>query len=246
MENRTVRRALAVMFALLAAFALSGCAKKATPSSSTTTEQTGASSTASETSTDSSSTEPFQGVADLYTPTYKPNGKEIAVIKTSKGVIKVQLFGADAPINTGSFIELAQKGFYAGIKFHRFLAGFVIQGGDPQTRDLTGAKVAEIVDRQNAGQYLQGEPAIGTGGPGYVLKGEFASNPHKHVDGTLAMARSQADDSAGSQFYFTLGPQPSLDNNYTVIGQTISGLDVVHKLTVGDVIESVTIENVAK
>lgn len=170
----------------------------------------------------------------LYTPTYKPNGKEVAVIKTNKGTIKVELLGLDAPIHVGNFVELAQKGFYDSLKFHRFEPGFVIQGGDPQTKELTSEQVAA------------GSPGLGTGNPGYSIKGEFAGSPSKHVDGTLAMARSQSPDSAGSQFYFTLGPQSFLDGNYTVFGQTVSGLDVIHKLGVGDVIESVTIENANK
>ena len=171
----------------------------------------------------------------LYTPAYKPNGKEVAVIKTNKGTITVELLGKDAPITVGSFVELVNKGFYTNLKFHRFEPGFVIQGGDPQTKDLT----AEQVKANSTG-------SMGTGGPGYMIAGEFANNPNKHVDGTLAMARSQSPDSGGSQFYFTLGPQSFLDNNYTVFGQTTKGLDVIHKLGVGDVIESITIENATK
>ena len=171
----------------------------------------------------------------MYTPSYKPNGKEVAVIKTNKGTITVALLGQDAPATVGSFVELVNKGFYTGLKFHRFEPGFVIQGGDPQTKDLT----AEQVKANSTG-------SIGTGGPGYMIAGEFANNPNKHVDGTLAMARSQSPDSGGSQFYFTLGPQAFLDNNYTVFGQTTKGLDIIHQLGVGDVIESITIENATK
>ena len=186
--------------------------------------------------------------AKMYTPGYVPNGAEVAIIKTTQGTITVKLFGKEAPINVGNFIELAQKGFYTDVKFHRLEPGFVIQGGDPQTKGLTPDKVKELVAKQKTGANTQGEPIIGTGGPGYTIKGEFdlKTNPHKHVDGTLAMARSQSPDSAGSQFYFTLGPHSFLDGGYTVFGQTTSGLDVVHKLGVGDTIESVTIENATK
>lgn len=181
----------------------------------------------------------------MYTPTYRPNGNEVAVITTNKGVIKVKLYGQDAPINTANFIELARKGFYDGVKFHRLEPGFVIQGGDPQTVPLSSQEVRDLVDKQKRGSYAQGQPMLGTGDPGYKIKGEFSPSnvPHKHVDGTLAMARSNDPNSAGSQFYFTLGPQSFLDGSYTVFGDTTEGLSVVHDLEVGDVIESVTIEN---
>ena len=88
---------------------------------------------------------------------------------------------------------------------------------------------------------------LGTGGPGYTIKQEYTTNPNnKHLDGTLAMARSQDPDSAGSQFYFCLGAQPFLDSGYTVFGQTIEGLDVIGQLRVGDVIEHIEIENAAE
>lgn len=92
----------------------------------------------------------------------------------------------------------------------------------------------------------EGNPfaGLGTGGPGYTIKEEFSTNPNnKHLDGTVAMARSQDPNSAGSQFYICLGPQPFLDSGYTVFGQTVEGMDVVRSLRVGDVIETITIEN---
>lgn len=172
----------------------------------------------------------------LYTPEYKPNGNEVAVIETNKGTIKVQLAGNDAPIHVGNFVELAQKGFYDGLKFHRYVPGFVIQGGCPNTRGRSAEEV------QLGAQTGMG--GFGTGGPGYCIKQEYTTNPNNHhLDGTLAMARSQMPDSAGSQFYFCLGPQSFLDPNYTVFGQTIEGLDVIGQLRVGDDIEKVTIEN---
>ena len=172
----------------------------------------------------------------MYTPEYKPNGNEIAIIHTSKGDIRVQLEGKDAPIHVGNFVELAQKGFYDDLKFHRYVPGFVIQGGCPNTRGLTSEEVIETV----ASPYSR----LGTGGPGYSIQEEFTTNPHnEHLDGTLAMARSQNPDSAGSQFYFCLGPQPMLDSGYTVFGQTLEGKDVIDSLRVGDVIESIEIEN---
>lgn len=175
-------------------------------------------------------------MTELYTPAYQPSGDEIAVVNTSQGTIRVKLAGKDAPIHVGNFVELAQKGYYDGLKFHRYVPGFVIQGGCPHTRDMTPEEVA----RGERGR--SGRP--GTGGPGYCIKGEWTTNPNNvHNDGTLAMARSSDPDSAGSQFYFCLGPQPFLDDGYTVFGDTIEGLDVIGKLRAGDVIESITIEN---
>lgn len=173
-----------------------------------------------------------------YTPEYQPTGDEVAVIKTSKGDVRVQLAGGDAPIHVGNFVELVRKGFYDNLKFHRFVPGFVIQGGCPNTRDLSSEEVSKQAGNPRAG--------LGTGGPGYTIKEEFSTNPHnKHLDGALAMARSQDPNSAGSQFYLCLGAQPMLDSGYTVFGQTIDGMEVVSQLRVGDVIEGIEIENAA-
>ncbi len=169
----------------------------------------------------------------LYTPEYQPTGTEIAIVHTSKGDIKVQLAGKDAPIHVGNFVELAEKGFYDNLKFHRYVPNFVIQGGCPNTRDLTPAQVV-------AGGTMMKRP--GTGNPGYSIHEEYTTNPNNsHEDGTLAMARSQDPNSAGSQFYFCLGAQHFLDPNYTVFGQTIEGKDVISQLRVGDVIENIEI-----
>ncbi len=156
----------------------------------------------------------------LYEPSYKCTGNETAVITTKKGAIRFELFCDDAPNHVGAFIELAEKGFYDGTAFHRVEPGFVIQGGDPYSKTGTGP--------------------VGTGGPGYSLAAEFNGRPH--VDGTVAMARAASPDSAGSQFYICLGRQAFLDGNYTVFGQVTEGLDVVHAIEAGDVMESVRVE----
>lgn len=155
-----------------------------------------------------------------YDPGYRCTGDEIAVITTPKGVIKFKFFCEDAPKHSAAFVELADKCFYDKTTFHRVEPGFVVQGGDPYSRDGGGAP--------------------GTGGPGYNLAAEFNARPH--VDGTVAMARSGHPDSAGSQFYISLGTHAFLDNNYTVFGQVTEGLDVVHAIERGDVMESVRIE----
>ncbi len=239
-----LRLAATVVVVCFGVVALTGCSRAAEKSAGDSATDT---STEATSGTTTDATDPAQE-GDLYTPTYAPTGSEIAVIKTSKGTIKVKLLGKDAPIHVGNFVELAQKGFYDKVKFHRLEPGFVIQGGDPQTSALSSEQVVEYVNAQKSGVYKEGQPMLGTGGPGYAIKGEFdpAKNPNKHVDGSLAMARSQSPDSGGSQFYFTLGPQSFLDGQYTVFGSTVEGLDVVHKLGVGDEILSVTIESASK
>ncbi len=139
---------------------------------------------------------------------------KIAVIETEKGVIKFKFFAKDAPKTVKNFIKLAKKGFYDGLIFHRVIPNFMIQGGCPK--------------------------GTGTGGPGYSIDAEF--NKQKHVEGTVAMARSADPDSAGSQFYICHGDTPHLDGQYTVFGQVIEGLEVVHKIRKGDKIVKVTIE----
>lgn len=169
---------------------------------------------------------PATGEDTLYTPTYKAKGDEVAVVQVTRGgqplgTVRFTFYSEDAPNHAGSFIELAKKGFYDGTSFHRVEPNFVVQGGDPNTKS--------------------GQGTPGTGGPGYNLKAEF--NSRKHLDGTVAMARSQDPDSAGSQFYICLGPQSFLDGQYTVFGQVTEGMEVVRTIKAGDVMTSVTIEN---
>lgn len=106
------------------------------------------------------------------------------------------LAGNDAPIHVGNFVELSQKGYYDGLKFHRYVPGFVIQGGCPNTRDLTPEQVINEGSRRGCGM----------GNPGYSIHEEYTTNPNNvHKDGTLAMARSSNPNSAGSQFILLLG-----------------------------------------
>jgi len=155
----------------------------------------------------------------LYEPQYVCTGDEKAVIATPKGTVTFEFFCDDAPRHCAAFIELAEKGFYDGTLFHRVVPGFVVQGGDPFSKT--------------------GEGPVGTGGPGYNLASEFNARPH--LDGTVAMARAQSPDSAGSQFYICLGPQSFLDGQYTVFGQVTDGMDVVRSIVQGDLMESVRI-----
>lgn len=139
---------------------------------------------------------------------------QTAVITLDKGgEIRLEFFPADAPKTVENFVTLARRGFYDGLAFHRVVPGFVAQGGDPKGN--------------------------GTGGPGYTIKAEFSQQ--KHVRGTLAMARSQDPDSAGSQFYICYEAHPHLDGNYTVFGRVVAGMEHVDAIQQGDRMRSVAI-----
>jgi peptidyl-prolyl cis-trans isomerase B (cyclophilin B) len=135
---------------------------------------------------------------------------EVAVIKTSEGDMVVQLWNDAAPNTIENFKKLARSGFYDGTIFHRIVKGFMIQGGDPNSKD--------------AGK----ESSYGEGGPGYKIKAEF--NDHSHERGIISMARSSDPDSAGSQFFICLAPVPRLDHQYTTFGKLIKGDDVLEKI----------------
>ncbi len=145
-----------------------------------------------------------------------------AVIHTDRGDIHVALFPATAPLHVANFVKLARAKFYDGLAFHRVEPGFVIQGGDPFSR------IGLPADKQGP---------IGTGGPGYAIKREVGEkNPEKHLPGTLAMARNQDPDSAGSQFYLTCASTPHLDGGYTVFGRILGpdDLKVINQVRAGD------------
>ncbi|MDW7774785.1 MAG: peptidylprolyl isomerase [Methanosarcinales archaeon] len=135
-----------------------------------------------------------------------------AIIGTDKGNIVLELFEKDAPNTVANFVKLINEGFYDGLKFHRVISNFMIQGGCPIGN--------------------------GTGGPGYKIKCEI--NPRKHLKGTLSMAHA-GKDTGGSQFFITHSPQPHLDGVHTVFGQVIEGMDVVNKIKQGDVMKKVTV-----
>ena len=135
---------------------------------------------------------------------------EVAVIKTSEGDMVVQFWTDAAPNTIENFKKLARQGFYNGTIFHRIVKGFMIQGGDPNSKDP--AK----------------EDKYGEGGPGYKIKAEF--NDHSHERGVLSMAREPDPDSAGSQFFICLAPVTRLDHQYTTFGKLIKGDDVLTKI----------------
>src|SRR3982074_1588425 len=135
---------------------------------------------------------------------------EVAVIKTSEGEMVVEFWKDAAPNTIENFKKLARSGFYDGTIFHRIVQGFMIQGGDPLTKDP------------------KKENSYGTGGPGYKIKAEF--NDHSHERGVLSMARDPNPDSAGSQFFICLAPVTRLDHEYTTFGKLIKGDDVLGKI----------------
>jgi peptidyl-prolyl cis-trans isomerase B (cyclophilin B) len=135
---------------------------------------------------------------------------EVAVIKTSEGEMVVQFWNDAAPMTIENFKKLVRSGFYDGTSFHRIVKEFMIQGGDPLTKDP------------------KKESSYGTGGPGYKIKAEF--NDHSHERGVLSMAREPDPNSAGSQFFICLAPVTRLDHEYTTFGKLIKGDDVLGKI----------------
>ncbi|MCL1798139.1 MAG: peptidylprolyl isomerase [Eggerthellaceae bacterium] len=175
-------------------------------------------------------------VLPLYTPQYVPEGGEVAIITTDKGVVTVRLAGHDAPIAVGNFIELARKGFYEKTKFHAYKQGSVVLGGCPTTRGLGPAQV----DAAMRGVLRGIHP--GTGDARYTIKDEYAGKPNnRHELGSLCLAHKSQPDSGSCQFYFSLARQPELDDAFTAFGTTAEGIDVVLALRVGDAIRSIEI-----
>jgi peptidyl-prolyl cis-trans isomerase B (cyclophilin B) len=133
-----------------------------------------------------------------------------AIIETKFGSMELHFFPDKAPKHVENFMKLAKSGFYDKTIFHRVIPGFMIQGGDPNTKDET-----------NKAQY-------GMGGPGYRVKAEF--NDRSHVRGTVSMARSSEPDSAGSQFFIVVQDTPHLNGKYTVFGEVVKGMEVADKI----------------
>jgi peptidyl-prolyl cis-trans isomerase B (cyclophilin B) len=148
-----------------------------------------------------------------------------ATFETNKGKIVAELYEKEAPKTVENFEKLANSGFYDGVKFHRVIDDFVVQGGDPHSRDLPA-----------------GDPRIGTGGPGWKIKCETAGNPHKHEVGSLSMAHA-GKDTGGSQFFMVLSEANTrhLNGVHTVFGKITDGIDVMKKLQRNDVMTSVRV-----
>ena len=139
----------------------------------------------------------------------KKMSETTAIIETTLGNIELKFFPEVAPNHVKNFLDLAKKGFFDGTTFHRVIPGFMIQGGDPNSKNPDKSK-------------------HGMGGPGYTVKAEFNDKPHKR--GTLSMARAQDPDSAGSQFFICVAEAAFLNKQYTVFGEVVSGMPVVDKI----------------
>ncbi|MGH7585211.1 MAG: peptidylprolyl isomerase [Gemmatimonadales bacterium] len=144
-----------------------------------------------------------------------------ATITTSEGLITAELYDDEVPSTVANFEKLANEGFYDGTRFHRCIPDFVIQGGDPLSRDAN-------------------HPRVGTGGPGYTIKCETGRNVHKHLAGTLSMAHA-GKDTGGSQFFICHAPQRHLDGMHTVFGQVTDGMDVVRRVTPKATVQSIRV-----
>ena len=152
---------------------------------------------------------------------------KFATIETNKGTMKAELYEKDAPKTVANFEKLANSGFYDGTKFHRVISDFVVQGGDPLSRDLPA-----------------GDQRVGTGGPGYKIKCETAGNPRKHEVGALSMAHA-GKNTGGSQFFIVLSEQNTkhLNGVHTVFGKVIEGLDVVPKISQNDTVSKARVSS---
>jgi peptidyl-prolyl cis-trans isomerase B (cyclophilin B) len=148
-----------------------------------------------------------------------------ATFETNRGTIVADLFDKEAPGTVTNFEKLANEGFYDGVKFHRVIADFVVQGGDPYSRDLA-----------------ENDPRIGSGGPGWQIKCETKGNPHTHKVGALSMAHA-GRDTGGSQFFMVLSEDNTrhLNGVHTVFGQIVDGLDVMKQIKKNDVMTKVRV-----
>ena len=199
-----------VIYALLAV-AVASCTPANTANNETTAAPTDTTTTTSSASATEATVPPAttsSAAAEENRPMSQYQNK-VAEVHTSAGEIDIRFFPDVAPNHVKNFIDLAEKGFYNGSKFHRVIPGFMIQGGDPNT--------------------VSGSPATwGTGGSGKNIAAEF--NSVKHKRGIVSMARSSSPDSASSQFFVMVADAPSLDNQYSVFGQVTKGMDVVDKI----------------
>ena len=198
---------------LIVSLFLSGCIKKTPPSQQADNQTTGQKQTlTTKKETNMKTLTDFEVIEATQ-----------AAIKTNKGEIVVKLYREKAPITTANFLNLAKAGFYDGMVFHRVINGFMIQTGDPLSKDESQKNL------------------WGTGGPGYAIPDEFNQNLKHDGPGILSMANS-GPNTGGSQFFITHVATPWLDGKHTIFGKVIEGMDVVNSIVQGDKIETITFE----
>ncbi len=164
---------------------------------------------ADDTMTKSPAAKTAKPAAKAAKPAAKAASDEVAVLETSKGKMVVAFWDKDAPQTVANFKKLARQGYYDGTGFHRIIKGFMIQGGDPKSKNPNATD-------------------MGTGGPGYTINDEF--NSHPHLKGVLSMANTGTPNSAGSQFFIVHGTASNLDGHYTAFGHLMAGMDVLDKI----------------
>jgi len=239
-----------VSLVILGALIVGGCTGQQTAANTTSptasaTEVTSASTTATETaSVTTAQVESAPQTKDLP----RLDGKATVVMTVKGSPITIEVDGTDAPISAGNFVDLVQRGVYDGLMFHRVVREpqpFVVQGGDPQSKDPKVPQQAlgsgSFVDpKTGSARFVPLEiKAVGASAPTYGKPLESPAKPILlHKRGAVAMARSQQPDSASSQFYFALADLEFLDGNYAVFGKTTSGMEVVDKIQQGDRIDS--------
>lgn len=215
MRNKIPMIIALILLLTLGAF-VSGCDR---PGANTASDQEQGETTEEENATEESENETIQEEEEeAEVPAeFTPGDGPVVVMETTQGTIVIELFPDVAPITVEKITGLIKQGFYDGLTFHRYVPGFVIQGGDPD--------------------------GTGMGGPGFNIPAEFNDGERPHVRGALAMARSSDPDSAGSQFYFVLdrAQAAQLDGQYTVFGQITEGMDVMDKLRQDDLMNKVYI-----
>lgn len=207
MEGTELRR---IFLGVLISVVLAACAQNGGDGTATSVTETAVTSTTETTTTSAAveTTSSAAATAQQETPMSNYENK-VAELHTSAGEIDIRFFPDVAPNHVKNFLDLAAKGYYDGTKFHRIIPGFMIQGGDPNTK-------------------TDNTSLWGTGGSGTNIKAEFNSVPHKR--GIVSMARAGQPDSASSQFFIVVADSNFLDNQYTVFGQVTKGMDVADKI----------------
>jgi len=218
-QTKTIKYSVSILLVVIAlALLFSGCQPKNNTSQETTTATSNSYQVTNKEVTQTMQAEPMKQLAD-----FKEIAATQATITTDKGDIVIELFREETPITTANFVELAESGFYDGIRFHRIIEDFMAQVGDPLSKD----------DSKKA--------LWGTGGAGYVIPDEFVSSLKHDAPGIVSMA-NRGPNTGGSQFFITYEPTPWLDGKHTVFGRVTSGMDVLAKLEIGDAIQSITLK----